>query len=433
MPERAKQAGEVRSRWEWVESEVWTDGMLTALEKGVKGGKWFSLIDKIHAEHTLRKAFTKVKLNAGSAGIDRQTVGMFGSKLEDNLSKIKQQLQEASYRPQLIRRVWIEKLGSRDQRPLGIPTVKDRVVMTASKMVVEPIFEKSFAPTSYGFRPESGCKAALRQVDQLLKEGYTWVVDADIKSYFDTIDHQRLMTRIEEKIADGRVLELLKSFLKQGIMEGMKHLEPTEGTPQGSGISPLLANIYLNPLDWKMIQEGKEMVRYCDDLVILCRSQGEAQTALECLQKWMNEQGLELNAEKTRIVDAAAEGGFDFLGYHFERGYRWPRKKSLKKLKDKIRDNTQRCHGESLEAIIQTINPILCGWMEYFKHSHRNTFQSLDGWIRMRLRSILRKRSKRKGRGRGADHQRWPNAFFKKNGLYSLSTTYLSYVHPCER
>lgn len=433
VPERATQDGEIRVRWAWVEPSVWTDRMLTALEKGVKGGKWFSLIDKIYAPTTLQRAFAKVKLNNGSAGIDRQTVGMFERRLEDELRKLKVQLQEGNYRPQPVKRVWIEKQGSRDKRPLGIPTVRDRVTETASKMVLEPIFEKDFAPTSYGFRPKRGCKDALRRVQALLKTGSAWVVDADIKSYFDTVIHHQMMKRIEEKIADGRVLELLKSWLKQGIMEGMKYWEPTEGTPQGSGISPLLANIYLNPLDWKMIREGFEMVRYCDDLVILCRSQQEAQQALGNLRQWMNEQGLHLNEEKTRIVDATEQGGFDFLGYHFERGYRWPRKKSLKKLKDNIRSETRRCNGKSLGAIIQAINPILRGWMEYFKHSHGNTFPSLDGWIRMRLRSILRKRSGRRGRGAGRDHQRWPNAYFGKNGLLSLHTTYLTYVNPYAR
>lgn len=426
VPERATQAGEIRARWAWVEPLVWTDRMLTALEQGVKGGKWFSLIDKVYAKITLRAGFAKVKHNAGSGGIDGQTVKMFETKMEDNLDTLQRQLREGSYRPKPVRRVWISKLFSRDKRPLGIPTVKDRVVQTALKTVLEPIFEKDFAPTSYGGRPGRGCKDALRQVEQFLKEGYSWVVDADIKSYFDMIPRQPLMERIEKKVADGRVLELIKSFLEQGIMEGMKHWKPTEGTPQGAVISPLLANIYLDPLDWKMIREGFKMVRYCDDLVILCRSQQQAQQALEILRQWLTEQGLSLNDEKTGIVDATKHGGFDFLGYHFERGYRWPRQKSMQKLKDKIRAQTRRCNGRSLDGIIKVINPVLRGWFGYFKHSHWTTFQPLDGWIRMRLRSILRKRTKRRGRGRGLDHQRWPNAFFGKSGLFSFHKTYVS-------
>jgi RNA-directed DNA polymerase len=426
VPETAMQAGEIRARWTWVEPLVWTDRMLTALENGVKGSKWFSLIDKVYAKPTLRAGFAKVKHNAGSGGMDGQTVKMFETQEEDNLDWMQSQLRESSYRPKPVKRVWISKLTGRDKRPLGVPTVEDRVVQTALKTVLEPIFEKDFAATSYGFRPGRGCKDALRQVDQLLKEGYSWVVDADIKSYFDTIPHQQLMERIEKKVADGRVLELLKAFLEQGIMEGMKHWKPTAGTPQGAVISPLLANIYLDPLDWKMIREGVEMVRYCDDLVILCRSQEQAQQAQDGLRRWLAEQGLKLNDQKTRIVDATGTGGFDFLGYHFERGYRWPRQKSLKKLKDAIRAKTRRCNGQSLEGIIETINPTLRGWMGYFKHSHWTTFQPLDGWIRMRLRSILRKRAKRQGRGRGMDHQRWPNAFFKQAGLFSLHTAYAS-------
>lgn len=426
VSEKTKQAGDIQARWSWVEPTVWTEGMLTALEKGVKGGKWFSLIDKVYTQQNLRNSFGKVKRNGGSAGIDGQSVQTFEMKMEENLLKIKKQLETSNYEPDSIKRVWIAKLGSRDKRPLGVPTVRDRVVETALKTVVEPIFEKDFAINSYGFRPGHGCKDALREVDQLLKEGYTWVVDADIKSYFDQIDHQRLMERIEEKIADGKVLKLFKLFLEQGIMEGIKHWRPTGGTPQGAVISPLLANIYLDPLDWKTIRQGLKMVRYCDDLVILCRSEQEAQQAHKELEQWMSENKLSLNEEKTRIVDATQPGGFDFLGYHFERGYRWPRQKSLKKLKDRIRDKTHRCNGQSLDCIIQTINPTLKGWFEYFKHSHKTTFQPVDGWIRMRLRSILRKRSKRRGRGKGYDHQRWPNSFFSEAGLFSLYKAYTS-------
>jgi RNA-directed DNA polymerase len=426
VSEKTKQAGEIRVRWAWVEPSVWTDCMWTALENGVKGGQWFSLIDKVYAMPTLRVGFTKVKRNAGSSGVDGQTVKMFEKEEESNLERLQRQLREGSYCPKPVKRVWISKLTGRDKRPLGIPTVEDRVVQTALKSVLEPIFERDFAETSYGFRPKRGCKDALKQVARLLEEGYSWVVDADIRSYFDTILRRLLMERLGEKVADGRVLERIEAFLKQGIMEGMKHWKPTAGTPQGAVISPLLANIYLNPLDWKMIQQGMKMVRYCDDLVILCRSREHAEEALATLGQWLTEQGLSLNAEKTKIVDASVAGGFDFLGYHFERGYRWPRRKSEQKFKDAIRAKTHRCHGKSLDAIIKSLNPILRGWFGYFKHSHWNTFQTLDGWIRMRLRSLLRKRSKRSGRGRGQDHQRWPNVFFEEAGLYSLFKTHAS-------
>jgi len=396
--------------------------MLTALEKGVKGGKWFSLIDKVYSRGNLMRAFARVKANKGAAGIDRQTIEMFERNLGANLERLVTELENGSYRPQALRREWIPKDGSKEMRPLGIPTVRDRVVQTALRAVLEPIFERIFAAHSYAFRPGRGCKDALRRVDNLLKEGYNWVVDADLKSYFDTILFKLLLELVEEQVADGAVLALIEAYLHQEGLEGLKRWNPEAGTPQGAVISPLLSNIYLNPLDHKMAQEGIEMVRYADDFVILCRSEAAAQRALALVQQWTATAGLTLHPEKTHIVDATQRGGFDFLGYHFERGYKWPRKKSLKKVKDKIRVLTKRTNGQGLSAIISRINPIMRGWFGYFKHSLYTTFVSLDGWIRMRLRSILRKRSKRRGRGRGKDHQRWPNAFFAEQGLFSLVT-----------
>ena len=219
----------------------------------------------------------------------------------------------------------------------------------------------------------------------------------------------------------GRVLSLIAAFLKQGVMDGLREWTPETGSPQGAVISPLLSNIYLNPLDHLMAQQGFEMVRYADDFVILCRSPEEAVRALETVQRWVAEAGLTLHPTKTRIVNAH-EDGFDFLGYRFEDGTRRPRAKSLKKLKDTIRAKTKRKSGKSLNQIIGELNRTLLGWFEYFKHSNERTFGSLDGWIRMRLRSILRKRRGGRGRGHGYDHQRWPNAFFAKHGLYSLAT-----------
>jgi len=395
--------------------------MLTALLKGVKGGKWFSLIDKVYARRNLEAAYRKVRRNRGSAGVDHQTIAMFEDRLEQNLERLSEWLRNGSYKPQAVRRVWIPKPGKQKEvRPLGIPTVRDRVVQTAMRNVLEPIFEEGFADTSYGFRPGRGCKDALRQVDYQLKQGYTWVVDADLKSYFDTIPHERLMQRIEDKVSDTQMLGLIRQFLEQEVMESMRSWKPEGGTPQGAVISPLLSNIYLDPLDRLMIQGGFAMTRYADDLVIQCRTRAEAESALEALQGWVEKAGLSLHPEKTRLVDATQPGGFDFLGYHFERGYRWPRKKSLQKLKDTVRVKTRRNNGHSLEAIISSLNRSLQGWFEYYKHSHWTTFQPVDGWVRMRLRSILRRRHHRKGRGRGSDHQRWPNAFFTKHGLFSL-------------
>lgn len=423
VPEKAIRAGETRSRWDWVEPAVWTERMLTALEQGVRGGKWFSLIDKMLTEHTLRSAFNQVARNEGAAGVDHVTTVMFEQHLDDNLTNLCEELRKGTYQPQLIRRHYIPKPGTQEKRPLGIPAVRDRVVQTALRMTLEPIFEHEFAEQSYGFRPHRGCKDALRRVDELLKAGYTHIVDADLKSYFDTIPHDALMALVAQKVTDGRILTLLRAFLKQGILDGLREWEPEQGSPQGAVVSPLLSNIYLNPLDHLMAQQGIEMVRYADDFVILCRTAEEAASALEQVQQWTANAGLTLHPTKTKIVDARTDG-FDFLGYHFEKGTRWPRTKSRDKFKDTIRAKTKRTSGNSLQSIIVDMNATLRGWFEYFKHSHYTTFRPLDQWLRMRLRSILRKRLGLKGRGRGSDHQRWPNAYFAKRGLYNLSAAY---------
>jgi RNA-directed DNA polymerase len=420
VPLRAKQAGEAQDRWCWVEPSVWTERMLTALQTGVKGGKWYSLIDKVSSLGNLKSAFAKVKRNDGSPGVDHVTIKTFEAHLEENLERLSASLLAGSYRPQPIRRVWIPKPGSKDKRPLGIPTVRDRVAQAAVRNVLEPIFERDFAAQSYGFRPGRGPQQALARVSELLKAGYVHVVDADLQSYFDTIPHQPLLELVGSKVADGKVLDLLEMYLGQEVMESAKHWTPEGGTPQGAVISPLLSNIYLDPLDHRMAQLGYEMVRYADDFVILCRSESEAQRALHEVEDWTTAAGLRLHPEKTRLVDASQRAGFDFLGYHFERGHRWPSQKSLRKLQDKIRAKTRRTNGHSLEQTISELGKIQRGWFEYFQHSVSTTFLALDKWIRMRLRSILRHRQKRKGRGRGRDHNRWPNAFFAEQGLFSF-------------
>lgn len=420
----ANPVGEVRSRWIWTESAVWTDRMLTALEEGVRGGVWFSLIDKVWSERNLLSSSSKVLANGGASGIDHVSVDDFERDLEGNVLRMSEALRNGSYRPQSIRRVYIPKPGSKERRPLGIPTVRDRVVQGAIRHVIEPIFEKEFAEHSYGFRPGLGCKDALRRVDELLKAGYHYVVDADLKSYFDTIPHDRLMERLQERIADRRLLSLITAFLQAGIMEGNQEWEPEAGAPQGAVLSPLLSNIYLNPLDHEMSQQGYKMVRYADDFVILCRSRDEAETALTIVRQWCEAEQLRLHPDKTKIV-SVKEAGFDFLGYHFwtnrkGRLGRRPRQKSMAKLKERLRAKTKRTNGHSLQVIIATINPLLRGWFGYFKHSNRYIFTEVDGWIRARLRGILRKRRGGRGRGRGTDHHRWPNSYFAKHGFYSL-------------
>ncbi len=434
-----KQAGEAAGRWTWVERAVWTDRMLEALETGVKGGMWFSLMDKVYAVRNLKAAFRKVRANQGAAGVDHVTVERFEARLEGELQGLQKDLKEGGYRPQRIRRVYIDKPGRKQKRPLGIPTVRDRVVQTALRNVLEPIFEHRFASNSYGFRPARGCKDALRRVLQKLEAGHYWVVEADIESYFDRIDHERLMKLVGQEVADGRILTLIESFLGQEVLEELQAWQPERGSPQGAVISPLLANIYLNPLDQRMQVAGFEMIRYADDLVVLCRQPEEAGRALELLEQWMEAVGLRLHPEKTRIVDLHQEG-FDFLGYHFAAGkpglpriVKWPREKSLRGLKGKLKPITKRANGRSLEANIENLNPILRGWFGYFQHSRRSTFVNVDGWVRGRLRGILRKRRKLRGRSRGADHQRWPNAYFHERGLFSLTAAFDSAIQSSRR
>jgi RNA-directed DNA polymerase len=436
VPETAQQGGDGLERWYWTEFSVWTLRMLTALIHGVKGGKWFRLIDKVWSEHNLRVSFCKVAANKGAPGVDHVTVEQFKQELDSNVAKLNTALREGEYQPQAIRRTFIPKPGSNEQRPLGIPTVRDRVVQGAVRHVIEPIFEKEFAEHSYGFRPGRGCKDALRRVDELMKSGYVYVVDADLKSYFDTIPHERLMDRLRERIADGRMLGLIESFLKAGIMDGLREWEPEAGAPQGAVLSPLLSNIYLNPLDHLMAAKGVEMVRYADDFVILCRSQAEAEQALAEVRQWCEAEGLVLHPTKTHIVDIRTEG-MDFLGYHFQttkrgRLTRWPRKKSLDKFKATVRMKTKRTAGKALESIISDLNVMLVGWFAYFKHSCRPPFIQLDGWIRMRLRSILRRRIGKHGRARGSDHQLWPKAFFARLRLFSLEAAHVKACQsPC--
>jgi len=421
---KAKQGREVPPQWEWTEAVVWTERMLATLEGGIKGGKWFSLIDKVWKMENLQRAVQKVTNGKSRKKADGRKCRQYAEESQWRLSALQRNIQNGSYQPKPAQRVWIPKLGSKELRPLGIPPVENRVVEMAVRNVIEPIFENTFAEQSYGFRPGRGAKDALRQVNKLLEEGKIWVVDADLKGYFDSIPQDRLMTAVGEHIADGRVLDLIERFLKQGVMESGKGWSPTEtGTPQGAVISPLLANIYLNPLDHLMARMEWLMVRYADDFVILCESLEEAQRALETVRQWVEQAGLTLHPAKTRIVDASQPGGFDFLGYHFERGMKWPRKKSMDKFKEAIRQKTQKKRSGPMRGIIADVNRSTRGWMAYFKHSIKNTFPALDGWIRGRLRTILRKRHKGTGRARGSDHQKWPNAYFAELGLISLTLT----------
>ena len=422
VSDTTKQDAEARE-YDWVEGSIWTERMISALVNGVKGGRWFSLIDKISAPRTLSVAWTKVRANRGACGVDGESVERFAAGQEEYLAELSQALRDGTYQPQAVRRVEIPK-GDGGRRPLGIPTVKDRVVQTAIKLVIEPIFEAMFVPSSYGFRPGRGSKDALREVDRLLGEGHVFVVDADLRSYFDSIPHEPLMARVEARISDGRLLGLLRSYLAQDIFDGLQSWTPTGGTPQGAVISPLLGNLYLHPLDVHLGERGYRLVRYADDFVVLCRSREEADAALAEVRGWVEANGLCLHPDKTHVGDCREPGqGFEFLGYRFEAGRRWVRKKSLDRLKDKVRDKTRRTRGDSLARVIDDLNPLLRGWFGYFKHAYHTTFTEVDGFVRRRLRAFLRKQEKRPGAGHcHADHKRWPNAFFARSGLFALHT-----------
>jgi RNA-directed DNA polymerase len=401
--------------------------MLAALDSGVKGGVWFSLMDKVLAPANLEAAWRKVKSNKGSAGVDHMTVRQFAAREADELARLHELLETGKYAPSPGLRIQIPK-GDGKTRPLGIPTVRDRVVQTAVRNAIEPIFEKEFAEHSYGFRPGRSAHDALGRVVGWIDDGFRYVVDADIKSYFDTIPKDALMALVRERVADGRVLGLIRSFLDQQVMEDGALRTTESGTPQGAVLSPLLANIYLNPLDHQMAAAGLRMVRYADDFVVLCATREEADTALARIRGFMDGAGLTLHPDKTRIASLDDGEEFEFLGYRFKphkgRILRFPRTKSEKKLHEAIRKHTHRANGHSMKCIIARINPILQGWFGYFKYSYETAFPDVDQWVRMRLRSILRKRSKRKGRGRGKDHQEWPNKYFGDRGLFSLTTAH---------
>ena len=414
------------------EAVIWTPRMLEALASGVKGGKWFSLMDKVYRRPTLEAAWKKVKRNRGTAGVDRVDIAAFDKNADHHLDRLSEALREGSYVAQPVRRVEIEKEGGK-KRPLGIPTVKDRIVQTAVKMALEPIYEMQFTMSSFGFRPGKSAQQALRAVDTFIKLDYEWVVDVDLKGYFDSIPHDRMMMRVRESISDGRLLELLEQWLKQDIVSELARWSPTQGTPQGAVISPLLANLYLHSMDRHLASKGYILIRYADDFVIMCRTESEAKEALKEVADWATENGLELHPEKTRITNCREKGaGFDFLGYHFEGRSRDVRKKSADKLKESIRMHTpRRTSGISLENTIRKLNQTLIGWFNYFRDGKRLTFVIIDQLIRRRIRAMLLNRKKKRGHGRTLrDHRTWRISFFEEKGLFSLVNAHKLYRQP---
>lgn len=422
---KLEQGGKTPGRWDWVERTAWSERMLEALETGVRGGKWHSLYDKVYGLQNLKAAWQGVKANRGGGGVDKMSIADFDKDAEARLEKLSEALRTNTYKPLPVRRTYIPKPGSSEKRPLGIPTVIDRIVQTALRNVIEPIFEHEFDPCSYGFRPNLGCQDALGEIERMLAAGYEHVVDVDVRKYFDTIPKQGLMNEMAKKIADGRVLDLIEAYLHQGVLEEMKLWLPEKGTPQGAVISPLLANVYLHPVDTVMRQAGFTLVRYADDMVVLCRTREEAETALAKLGELLEVRGLQLHPDKTRIAHLMERPGFQFLGYVFFDKYRDPRPSSKEKLRASIREKSKLTGGNSLKDTISTLNASLRGWYNYFKFCSANSWAwaEIDKWVRFRLRAILDKRRKggrKTRRGRGHAHYRWPNAYFTEHGLFSL-------------
>ena len=422
-PEQRKSTREISA---WANRSIWTDRMLNALIVGVRGGKWHALIDKVESELNLFLSARKVTGKKGAAGVDRQSTEDFAEKEIREIRRLRRQIQQRTYRPQPVRRVWIPKPGSPKGRPLGIPAVRDRVVQTAILNVIEPIFDHDFHERSFGFRHGRSCHDALCVVEEQLDAGKVFVVDADLQSYFDTIPKDRLMELVRKKISDRRLLALIEAFLDQSILEELTEWTPESGVPQGAVLSPLLSNLYLSELDHRMADLGYEMVRYADDFVILCRSQDEAKAALEEVKRFVDQAGLTLHPDKTKIVDSR-EASFDFLGYAFRGRLRFPRAKSHQKLTARLRELTPRKSGQSFEQTIVQINQFTTGWFTYFRHSSWKVFAVYDGMIRRRLRRQLLKRHRRNPK-RLPRTVRWPNAYFTDLGYRSLRDAHTRFV-----
>lgn len=409
-------------------------------DKPPKKRKHHSLIDKVYSPSNLLRAWARVRENQGAAGVDGITIRRFESKLGTRLSELSQDLRAKTYRPQPVRRVMIAKPDG-GQRPLGIPTVRDRIVQQAILQILDPIYEETFSPRSHGFRKGRGCATALDVVDTAIRSGYGWVVDADISKFFDTVDQEKLLDALNEEIADGSLLKLIRHILTAGVwMPETATMEPTElGTPQGGPLSPLLANIYLHRFDVAMRAARHGLVRYADDFVIFARSEEEARTALEDARQILEgELGLKLHPEKTKVISVAA--GFEFLGFHYfadpktGRIRKEVRRKSVARFRDAVRRLTPREHSQCLpkertitlerlaknrrvQQMIEGLNALLTGWHAYFKGvwTYDNYFEGIDGFVRRRLRTAITGRTG----NRGWWQQRLTNQMFRQLSLVS--------------
>ncbi|WNS46299.1 group II intron reverse transcriptase/maturase [Paenibacillus sp. MMS20-IR301] len=353
--------------------------------------RYYSLIDKVYQMNNLHEAWLSVKKNQGSGGVDGVSIEMYEKNLHINLRELQRLLQQGRYVPNPVRRRYIEKENGK-LRPLGIPTVRDRICQQAVRQIIEPIFEEDFYYYSFGFRAGYSAHQAIRAIRRAKRNGYEHVVDLDIVSFFDEIPHEGLMEKVRGRITDGKVLTLIRGWLTAGIMEDDQFHETEIGSPQGGVISPLLANIYLNTFDWEMKEQGFAVVRYADDAVILCKSKEQAKEAYLTAKKILEEDlGLRMHPEKTKVVDF--EEGFRFLGFDYRKEYVTLPDAKVKKYKDKIRNATRRQQGNNLNEMLKTLNEIIRGFGNYFGIGNvKKKFQRLDEWTRMRVRAFMRQK-----------------------------------------
>lgn len=382
--------------------------------------KWYTLYDKVYDGNNLLQAWKKVRSNRGKPGFDRESIDKFGANASRNLGEIQRLLREKRYVPPPVLRVNIPKEYDAQgrvvkTRPLGIPTVRDRVVQQAVVQVIGPLFEADFCNCSYGFRPGRNQHQAIAKIREYHEQGYRWVVDADLQDFFGTLDHELLMGFVREKIVDGSVLRLIRAWLKAGVMEDMQLKWVTTGSPQGGVISPLLSNIYLHQFDRVMTERGYRLVRFADDWVMLCKLERKAERALEVAKQILEGRlKLKVHPEKTRIVDF--KQGFDFLGCRFRYRYIGPRAKSLTKFKKRIRQLTARQRGKNLKQVMADLAPVIRGWGNYYRcYDNKTRFKTLDEWIRMRLRCFIEKKKAVRHQNR-----RIPSKWLEAQGLVTL-------------